>query len=98
MKLERLEIRLPAPEKSALERSAVALNVSVSAYVRQRLGADLTGDALAHRIAELIAEQQDSAMQELLDAMTEHRGDFDIFRQNLGAALKQLLSRIDGAT
>lgn len=90
MKLERLEIRLPPYEKAAIERQAVAAEMSVSAWVRKRLTADLTGDALAQSIANLIQQRQDSALQEIVEGLTEDRANFEAFRAGLRQALAQL--------
>lgn len=103
-----LNIRLPDQEKAAIERAAVAEKMTVTAYVRHRLLSDLTGDALAQKIAQLIKHSQPSQQENLLSVldariaevavgMGEHREDFTEFRTKLADALKQILAAVKEA-
>ena len=99
--MSRLHIRLPDPEKAALERAATAAGMSLSAFVRHRLLAELTGEALVRRIVEALIEGDAGRCEKLVStlrvghaevaaALEEHRQEFGEFRRNLGEALKQL--------
>lgn len=100
-----LNLRLPDQEKASIERAAVAEKMTVTGYVRHRLLTDITGDALARRITEMVEERQAEQHEKLLDAMeariTEivttvdsHREDFSTFRTNLAEALKQIIATV----
>lgn len=58
-RMERMPVMLPAFEKAAIERQAAAAGMSISAWVRQRLTADLTGDLLAQQVATLVGQHTD---------------------------------------
>jgi len=93
-----LHLRLSDHEKAALERLAARQKITISALVRQRLMVDLTGEALAQRIAQIVEPRAGQADEKVLAELAAHREDFKEFRGNLARELESLVRQVWAAS